>query len=101
MTDPEVVLLIFNLHLNGYDHDLRLKADIDFGVSAQSSRPRLGRWTMVQQEQFVIYGDSVDHSCSRGTTVQRARRGLWSALSVLMARSSNPPRAYCDLLRLA
>ena len=33
-------------------HDLRLKAD---------HSPRLGRWTVVQREQIVIYWDSFPH----------------------------------------
>ena len=32
--------------LDSVDHNLRLKAD---------HSPRLGRWTVVQREQFVIY----------------------------------------------
>jgi hypothetical protein len=46
---------------------------------------------------FLLYADC---SRSRWITIQRARRGRRSALSVLMARSGNPPRAYCDLLSL-
>ena len=37
---------ILPIVLNSVDHDLRLKAD---------HSPRLGRWTVVQREQFVIY----------------------------------------------
>ena len=45
------------------DHDLRLKADHrlrrapwpELGTKAQSSRPRLGCWTVVQRGQLVIY----------------------------------------------
>jgi len=36
------------------DHDLGLEADHRLR-RAQSSRPRLGRWIVIQREQFVIY----------------------------------------------